>query len=236
MTPPPTYQPGWYADPEGRYDFRYHNGQSWTNDVSRDGRRMVDGAGGDDDRHRDRRATAALVLAIIGLCLAWMPLFFVAGAACALIGIALGYSARRRVPRDSRGFAGLGMVIGTVALAVCGLGVWLTVRVYGLVDAYENPPATEVSGLACAADDDGSVTIAGSITNVGDRRSRFRIVVDVDPGEDRRHYAVPIDVAALEPGDEHTFSTTRLIRADGPGELSCTVSAVTGPPPLGITM
>lgn len=234
-TPPPTYQPGWYADPAGRYDFRYHNGQSWTNDVSRDGRRMVDGAGGDDDRYRDRRATTALVFAIIGLCLAWMPLFFVAGAACALVGIGLGYSARRRVPRDSRGFAGLSMVIAAVALAVCALGVWLTVWVYGLVDAYEHPPATDVSGMTCAADDHG-VTIAGTITNVGERRSRFRILVEVDPGDSPRHYVVPVDIAALDPGEARDFSTTRQIGVDTAGELACTVSAVTGPPPLGITV
>ena len=34
--------PGWFPDPTGRYEFRYHNGQRWTNDVSVDGERYVD--------------------------------------------------------------------------------------------------------------------------------------------------------------------------------------------------
>ena len=80
-TPPPTYQPGWYADPAGRYDFHYHNGQSWTNDVSAHGRRMVDGAGGDDDRTRSPGHHRVVLRS--SDCASWMPLFFVAGAACA---------------------------------------------------------------------------------------------------------------------------------------------------------
>lgn len=242
MTPQPTYQPGWYADPEGRYDFRYHNGSAWTNDVSRDGERLVDGetpgdgsSTGGELRHRDRRATVALVLAIIGLCLAWMPLFFVVGAACALVAIVLGARSRRRVPRDTRGFAGLSMIIGAAALVVCALGVWLTFWIYDLIDAYENPPATEVHELACVADG-SAITVSGTLTNVGDRRSRFRLVVDVDPGDGPRHHIVPINVPALDPAEEAPFSTTRAIRTDTTGALSCSVSAVTGPPPLGITV
>lgn len=33
---------GWFPDPTGRYEYRYHNGQRWTNDVSVDGVRYVD--------------------------------------------------------------------------------------------------------------------------------------------------------------------------------------------------
>lgn len=34
--------PGWYPDPTRRYEFRYHNGQRWTADVSVHGQRFVE--------------------------------------------------------------------------------------------------------------------------------------------------------------------------------------------------
>jgi hypothetical protein len=36
---------GWFPDPTGRFEFRYHNGERWTNDVSVDGERYVDPVG-----------------------------------------------------------------------------------------------------------------------------------------------------------------------------------------------
>jgi hypothetical protein len=38
-------QPGWYADPLGRFELRYFNGDEWTADVSNDGGRFVDPLG-----------------------------------------------------------------------------------------------------------------------------------------------------------------------------------------------
>ena len=39
------YQPGWYPDPSGRFEFRFHNGSLWTADVSTNGQRYVDPLG-----------------------------------------------------------------------------------------------------------------------------------------------------------------------------------------------
>ncbi len=39
-TPPPA---GWYRDPAARFDFRYWNGDAWTDAVQRDGVRAIDG-------------------------------------------------------------------------------------------------------------------------------------------------------------------------------------------------
>ena len=44
-TPPARYASGWYPDPTGRFDLRFHNGCDWTADVARDGERFVDPAG-----------------------------------------------------------------------------------------------------------------------------------------------------------------------------------------------
>ncbi len=38
----PSSAPGWYPDPTRRYEFRYHNGQRWTADVSVHGQRFVE--------------------------------------------------------------------------------------------------------------------------------------------------------------------------------------------------
>lgn len=37
--------PGWYDDPCNRYEYRYHNGQRWTSDVSSGGHRFIDPMG-----------------------------------------------------------------------------------------------------------------------------------------------------------------------------------------------
>ena len=34
--------PGWYNDPAGRFEYRYHNGAVWTSDVASHGQRYVD--------------------------------------------------------------------------------------------------------------------------------------------------------------------------------------------------
>lgn len=42
-TPRPSqHRADWYPDPTQRYEFRYHNGQDWTGDVSVDGNRYLD--------------------------------------------------------------------------------------------------------------------------------------------------------------------------------------------------
>jgi hypothetical protein len=38
----PSVPPGWYADPAGRYELRYWDGNSWTEHVSRQGQQYTD--------------------------------------------------------------------------------------------------------------------------------------------------------------------------------------------------
>lgn len=47
MNPDPSteravHRADWYPDPTKRFEFRYHNGQAWTGDVSADGHRFLD--------------------------------------------------------------------------------------------------------------------------------------------------------------------------------------------------
>ena len=52
------YQPGWYPDPSGRFEFRFHNGSLWTADVSTNGQRYVDPLGAAPSRHREQAFTS----------------------------------------------------------------------------------------------------------------------------------------------------------------------------------
>ncbi|MEY4340261.1 MAG: hypothetical protein RLZ14_2111 [Actinomycetota bacterium] len=41
-TPTPTVPSGWYADPSGRFELRYWDGNAWTEHVSRAGQQFID--------------------------------------------------------------------------------------------------------------------------------------------------------------------------------------------------
>src|SRR5690606_38219966 len=148
-------------------EYRWFNGVSWTADVSRDGVRSVDPlptaipAGSTAAAAAPRRgtATAALVLGIVAIALSWMPFLVAVGAVCAVLAIVLGVVARRATPRDPRGFAGVGIVLGAAAVVVCALGVFLTVRVVDEIDAFTDPPDHDVEISRCDRDG-GMVTVA----------------------------------------------------------------------------
>ena len=83
--------PGWYADPSGRFEYRFHNGSTWTADVSSGGQRFVDPLGRSPTppasvlpRAHDRRNATAWrsavdVLGIVAISIAWMPFIVVVG-------------------------------------------------------------------------------------------------------------------------------------------------------------
>jgi hypothetical protein len=111
-----TLTPGWFPDPLRRYEFRYHNGERWTGDVSVDGRLFIDplGAGPSSaagsaagpfvgrgaarpPRHPARLTGVwAFVCGLTGIVLAWMPILFVVGAVAAIAGLVLGLISLRR--------------------------------------------------------------------------------------------------------------------------------------------
>ena len=99
--------PGWYPDPAGRFELRYHNGGVWTADVATNGERFVDPAGTaptppgmatPGDGRRNGPAIAAMVLGIVSIGIGWLPFVVVAGLICATTAIALGFVGRSRVP------------------------------------------------------------------------------------------------------------------------------------------
>jgi len=241
-------RPDWYPDPTGRYEFRYFNGVSWTADVASRGQRSVDPlghiggparparrAGGAGPGTQDRLATASLVLGIVGICLSWVPIVFVAGGVCAVLAVVFALVARRREPRDTRGFIGVGLATGAGGLALVAVGVWTTVLVFDAIDRYEHPPAASADLTTCRADDH-QVTIAGTIENRGRRASEFRVVVSV-PRRAGAAVRVAIPVDEVEPGDTAAFTTVATI-ADALSREgdACRVVDITGPLPFGVAV
>ena len=228
--------PGWYPDPEGRFEHRYFNGVAWTGDVSIDGRRYVDDgsapvvtstAGADA-----RGATVAMVVGIVAATVAWMPMFFVVGLAGGITAIALGRSVRRRARDGSaRTFATIGAVAGALALLLSIVGAWFTVAVYRAVDVYQRPArnATEIS--RCAVDG-GVATMTGTITNLDDHRAGFTLRVEfVRPGTTRAVASATDEIDDVEAGASSTFEIRRDVSAVD--EVECRVARVDGPLPFG---
>ena len=212
--------PGWYPDPTGRHDLRYHNGASWTGDVSTDGIRRVSPW---ESGTRARSATVALVLGIVSMCIGWIPFvsFFAIGAGIA--AIVLGF--RRRANPDVRSAANAAIVTGAVGLVFASVGTWLAFVVVDAVSRYEDPGAYRIDGLVCA-ETDGITRANGTITNLTDGTRSYTIAIAFDDERSRT-----IEVDDVEAGGAVSFVVDEDLRFD---ELSCTIDAVNGPRPFGI--
>jgi Protein of unknown function (DUF2510) len=231
--PSPPFQVGWHPDPTARYELRYFNGETWTADVSASGRRLVDPFG-PPKRPRDGRATAAMVLGIVGVCTAWMPFVFVVGGVCAVLGIIFGAIVLRQ-RRDPRGFALTGVITGVAGLVLVILGVVTTRAITDAFNDFADEPRSTVVVDRCVAGD-GAAVIEGTIENLGDRSSDYRIVVRVRslPSLGER---VVIEVDDVRPGTPVPFrATADLDLLASESDVTCEVVDVTGPPPLGLDL
>ena len=203
----------------------------WTADVSAAGRRFVDPLG-TPGRLRDGRATAAMVLGIVGVFLAWVPYVFVVGAVCAVLAIVFGTIVLRH-RGDPRGFAVTGVVTGMAGLLLVALGVVTTRAITDALDRYIDEPRADVQLERCVAGD-GTAVIEGTIENLGDRASDYRIVVRVGPQPSVRQRVV-IEVDDVRPGTVESFRATSDFDALGSRTaVTCEIVDITGPLPLGL--
>jgi hypothetical protein len=237
-------QPGWYADPMGRFELRYFNGAAWTADVSTNGVRFVDPLGlavaaGDGDSTTTAAAngpaSAAMVLGIIAVATAWLPFIVVVGVIAAVLAVALGLVGLRRSQTSGvgRNRAIVGLATGASGLIAGSLGVMLTVIVLGVYDDYLHPAPHEVTITSCTMA--GSrATATGVLTNLGDSTAGFSVVVDfVRPGTDNVDRQGRTDVDDVAAGDSIEFIVERQVSLD---EVDCTVSDVNGPLPFGLAL
>ncbi len=245
-------QPGWYADPLGRFELRYYNGAAWTADVSTAGGRFVDPLGLElgpsgmqpsraiastsaDDSSKNSAATAAMVLGIIAISIAWLPFVVVLGVIAAALALAFGIAGVRRAGSSGvgRGRAVVGLITGASALVAAALGVVLTLLVLDVYDAYAEPGPNEVEITSCAIA--GSrATATGTLTNLGDETADFSVLVGfVRTGTDNPHRTSRIVLDDVEPGRPSPFEAERQVELD---EVDCIVLEVTGPLPFGLSL
>jgi hypothetical protein len=115
--------PGWYADPEGRPNERYWNGQAWTEQT----RPLVGattvgyGRPGMAGMPRNGMGIASLVMGILGIII--LPIVF---SVLAIIFGGVGIARANRGEATNKGMATTGMVLGIIGI-VLGviIGIWL---------------------------------------------------------------------------------------------------------------
>lgn len=221
-------QAGWYPDPTGDHEFRYHNGGAWTGDVATNGVRHVTpvpdmSAARFPQRSDPRSGTIAMVFGIVSMTIGWIPFVCFVAVFFALVAIAVGV--RRRRFESARGAAIVGIVTGSVGLALSALGVWLSIVLIQAVADFEDPGPHDVELTDCA-EVDGATRATGEITNLDDRERSYTIVIGLD--DETAIDAVVDDVSA---GERRTFQVDEDLRFS---ELDCSIVEVNGPRPFGI--
>ena len=245
-------QPGWYADPFRRFELRYFNGAAWTADVSSGGDRFVDPLGlevgpgqhertgpalspSGDGAGTNSPATAAMVLGIIAVSIAWLPFVVVLGVIAAALALAFGIVGIRRAAPSGvgRSRAVVGLVTGGSALVAAVLGAVLTFVVLDVYDDYLNPGPHEATITSCEIV--GSRAMAtGTLENLGTDTADFSVLVAfVRPGTDNPHRSSRAVLDDVRPGRGAEFEVERQVELD---EVDCIVMEVTGPLPFGLVL
>lgn len=243
---------GWYPDPMGRFEYRYHNGQAWTADVSTGGRRFVDPLSAPappgaplappgsravspspspSRRAGNGIALAGMVCGIVSLVIGWLPFVGLLGLVAALVGLGLSIPGllRGRETGERKGFAVTGVVTSSIGVLVGGLGIVFTVLLWRAVERFESPGAHSQQ-VECTVDDSGFVVARGGITNESGRSRDYSVLVRLTA--DERHRVEVDDVA---PGATGSFT----VRSDDaahsePDAASCAIVEVNGPIPFGL--
>jgi len=254
------YTPAWYPDPTRRFEFRYHNGQAWTGDVSVDGRRFLDplpsmpeawavlrpmppagyvGAG-TAARESIAPAMAALVLGICSVLVGWVPFLCVLSAIGAVVGLVLGINvlrrdaARRRLQGDvsrGHGYAVAGVVLAPIGLALTVVGVWLTVVVVREVNEFTDVGPQHTEVTSCDLSD-GIARVRGTITNDSGSTHSYRLTIRFERGgRSARLGSAGVSVAHVASGETAEWTASEPL-STSVDEIDCVVSDVTGPVPF----
>jgi uncharacterized protein DUF2510 len=229
-----TPSPGWYPDPLRRYDLRYHNGSTWTADVSAAGQRHIDPFGLQPvagaappappagPRRRNGIGIAAMVLGIIAAATAWLPFVFVGGAICGVLAFIFGLVARRRRVTHGPSQAGtIGLVLGPIAIVLAVGGFVLTKVVLDVV----RPGEYEIVATACTHVGDRQL-FEGTIHNESGRERSYTIHVEfLRQGTRNVLERASTDVLDVPEGSSAPFTVS--VRYPGT-EVDCRVDTVTG--------
>ena len=227
--------PGWYADPRGRFEYRYFNGVQWTSDVAVNGQRYVDSEQPDAFRPSVQRpsrgmAIAAFVNGIASVVVGWVPFIFVLAAGAAVAAIVFGILGLRHARRNEgagRSFAITGVILGPIGLAVCVGGLFLTLLVWHEFDHYVHPGPHRLVIGACAVDN-GQATLTGTIRNDDHRDHDYNIVVEFVPNSGKSHRTT-VTLRDLGAGDTADWTASIPLTSS---DVSCRVVDVFGPKPF----
>ena len=247
VSPTPLYAPNWYPDPTHRFEFRYHNGQSWTGDVAVGGRRFLDPlpslpAGTANaafalphtPSSTNRKAVAAFVLAAGSLVVGWVPfiaVLAVVGAVLAFIFGISGVRANRRNPHlTGRGLGIAAVMLAPLGLAVASFGIWFTVQVVHEFDKFAYVGQYSIATTRCDVDASSVAHFDGTITNESPNAQSYHLEVEfLRSGTTNTLFIANTDVADVRPGGTARWSVQHAV--DLP-KLDCRISAVTGPLPF----
>jgi hypothetical protein len=250
--PAPLHRADWYPDPTGRFEYRYHNGVSWTGDVSADGHRFLDPLRTGQapfaavpfsgvpfqESSGTAKAKAAFILALCSFLVGWVPFLCLFAAAAAILALVFGIGVLRRHRREhrpdsdrpGRGYAIAGLSIAPVALVVSGVGVWLSVLTLREVQSFTEVGRYSIEDLSCNVDS-SLATYRGSITNESDTTRSYEITVEfLRPGTSVRRYIATTSVDDLAPGSTADVVVNEVVTDS---ELDCNLVSVTGPLPFG---
>lgn len=240
----PAYRPDWYPDPTHRFEYRYHNGQSWTGDVAVDGNRFSDSMLAVSTLARPNpaksgKATACLVLAVGSILVGWVPFVCVVAIAAAALALVFGIATLRQ-DRGSdefggrkgkaRGLAVAGLILVPFGLAASGVGIWLTVVSIHAIDRYANVGPYSIVAPPCTVSG-GVATFDGKITNESASTRTYHVAVDfVNAGTSRTVATGSTTIDDVAPNETRQLLVTEVISAE---RIDCHVIGVTGPIPFG---
>jgi len=174
-------------------------------------------------------ATVALILALTGVGLGWIPFLYAVGAVAAVAGAVFGFIALKRIKAGTeRGKPAALWAIGLlpVAIAVVAFGSWFTSRTLNAFDRYNNPPAHELTIGRCQAAGD-QIEFGGTLQNLSDAPSDFNVAIAMESASGRR-FSRRIKLADVAPKESRPWNASTELLG---GNVTCRVTKVFGPSP-----
>ncbi len=232
---------GWFPDPTGRFEYRYHNDREWTADVAMGGQRFIDpvqgGAQGPAAVPAGRPggngiALAGMVCGIVAVVTSWVPFIGLVGLVAGVVGLALSIPAllRSRPTGHRRGFAIAGIVTSSLGILFGVVGIVLSVLLFRAVERFDDPGPTDVQLTDCSVGDSGAIVATGELRNLSSTVRDYTVLVELAPGVQDR-----VAVDDVQPAASVSFTASsaedRFTRVES---ADCHVISVDGPVPFGL--
>jgi uncharacterized membrane protein YeaQ/YmgE (transglycosylase-associated protein family) len=226
---------GWHHDPTGRHQWRWWDGNAWTEHVASGGVASTDPIGSPSPTPATENpwvpstgwaptpppgsranglALAAMIVGIVGAFVGVLVLPFFLAIPLGATALGLGVAGRRRAADRpdgrGRGQATSGIVLGSIAMALGVLGACLVFFVIDFSDDIGGSAAAdtyEIDPGACSWGD-GEAVAEGDIENTSGGTRSFEVVVDFEDEDGDRVAQGSDDVDDLAPNESESFRVT----------------------------